>query len=155
MRLTDIAVRVEDGAPIAAATERNGGLGGGVTAILAEIAAGLERLTIAGNTALIDLRSLPLSPDDREELRLALGHGEVTATLEAQGISTLRETAVAGVWWTEHRDQEGALTAELLDIALTPPILAAHPSDVVMAAAALRRRLGTTSPSGSPVKGAA
>jgi hydrogenase-1 operon protein HyaF len=136
-RLSDIGVRIEE-------TERSGGLGGGVGAILAELAASLERLAVDGATALIDLRSLPLSAADRSNLIEALGRGEVHATLDAQGVSTLRETAFAGVWWTEHRNRDGAVTAELLEVTLSPPILLADPQDVALAAAALRRRIGAT-----------
>ncbi len=113
-------------------------------AILAELAARLERLAANGDTALIDLRSLPMSPADRSELLAALGQGEVTATLDAQGASTLRETAFAGIWWIEHRDRDGQLTSELLEVTLAPQILAAIPEDIARAADALRQRLGAS-----------
>jgi hydrogenase-1 operon protein HyaF len=147
-RLRDIAVRIEVAAPAAAEPPhggpalQSGGLGGGVTAILAELAARLERLATCGDTALIDLRSLPMSPVDRIELREVLGQGEVTATLDAQGASTLRETAFAGVWWIEHRDRDGKITAELFDVNLVPKILGSTSEDVAIAAAALRQRIG-------------
>jgi hydrogenase-1 operon protein HyaF len=129
-------------APRAAVPERSGGLGGGVAAILMELAARLERLAANGDTALIDLRSLPMSPTDRGELQEALGKGEVTATLDAQGVSTLSETAFAGIWWTVHRDRDGAVSSELLEVCLVPQILSANPEDIALAAAALRRRIG-------------
>jgi hydrogenase-1 operon protein HyaF len=142
MRLSEIGVRMEGSIAPAAAPERSGGLGGGVTAILAELAARLERLAANGDTALIDLRSLPMSPSDRSELLLALGQGEVTATLDAQGESTLRETAFAGIWWIVHRDRDGQVTSELLEVTSAPQILAAVPQDIACAAVALRKRLG-------------
>jgi hypothetical protein len=142
IRLSEIAVRIEGSIAPAAAPERSGGLGGGVTAILAELAARLERLTAHGDTALIDLHSLPMSPSDRSELLLALGQGEVTATLDAHGESTLRETAYAGIWWTVHRDRDGQITSELLEVTLVPQILAAGTEDIARAAVALRQRLG-------------
>jgi hydrogenase-1 operon protein HyaF len=147
-RLSDIAVRIEATGPAASepphggAALRSGGLGGGVTAILAELAARLERLATCGDTALIDLRSLPMSPDDRIELLEVLGQGEVTATLHAQGASTLRETAFAGVWWIEHRDRDGKIIAELFDVNWVPKILGTTSEDVAIAAAALRQRIG-------------
>ncbi len=129
--------------PLAATpTERSGGLGGGVAAILTELAARLECLAANGDTALIDLRSLPMSPADRSELQEALGRGEVAATLDAQGVSTLHETSFAGIWWTVHCDRDGAVTSELLEVSLVPQILAASLEDVALAAAALRRRIG-------------
>ena len=141
-RLSEIAIRLEGAIPPAAVPERRGGLGGGVAAILTELAARLESLSVNGTTALIDLRSLPMSATDRGELLEALGQGEVTATLDAQGTSTLRETAFSGIWWTVHRDRDNAITSELLEVSMVPQILAAHPDDISLAAAALRRRIG-------------
>jgi hypothetical protein len=83
-----------------------------------------------------------MSPADRGELLEALGQGEVTATLDAQGVSTLRETGFAGIWWTVHRDRDGEVTSELLEVSLVPQILASSPDDISLAAAALRRRIG-------------
>jgi hydrogenase-1 operon protein HyaF len=142
IRLNDIAIRVEGPLLPEPAPESGGGLGGGVAALLAELATRLERLAEHGDAALIDLRSLPMSPADRIELLATLGSGEVTATLDAQGISTLRETSFAGLWWTEHRDAGGKVTAELLEVAQSPMILAADAEDIARGAAALRRRIG-------------
>ena len=141
-RLSDIAIRLEGAIPLAAVPERRGGLGGGVAAILTELAARLESLSEDGSTALIDLRSLPMSATDRDELLEALGQGEVTATLDAQGTSTLRETAFSGIWWNVHRDRDNAITSELLEVSIVPQILAAHPEDISLAVSALRRRIG-------------
>jgi hydrogenase-1 operon protein HyaF len=151
MRLQDIAVRVEAQSPRpAAAPERSGGLGGGVAALLTELAARLERLAASGETALIDLRSLPLSAADRNDLAEALGRGEVTATLDAHGVSTLRETAFAGIWWTLHRDRDGAVTSELLEVTLSPQILRADPEDIAPAAGALRRHVAAAAAQAAP-----
>ncbi len=141
MRLSEIAVRIEGAAPPAAAPQRRGGLGGGVAAILTELAARLEQLAANGDTALIDLRSLPMSDADRSELLAVLGRGEVTATLDAQGESTLRETAFAGIWWVVHRDLDGAVTSELLEVCSVPQILTADPDEIAHAGVALRLRL--------------
>jgi len=133
-RLTEIPIRVEP--PVLA-----GGLGGGVTAILSELASLLERLAHGEEPAAIDLRSLPMSEQDRAALRRALGDGEVQATLNAQGPSSIRETQVPGVWWVEHRDAHGELIAELLEVARVPEILASASDEIAAAAQALRERL--------------
>jgi hydrogenase-1 operon protein HyaF len=73
-----------------------------------------------------------------------LGHGEVQATLRADGVSTLQETGISGLWWIEHRDARGELIAELLEVATTPAILAASTEDMVAASRALRSRLEVT-----------
>ncbi len=133
-RLSDIAVKVELPAP-------GGGLGGGVAAILTELATLLERLATEQTPAAIDLRSLPMSPQDRAELQRTLGEGEVQATVRARGLSSIRETQVAGVWWVEHRDAQGELIAELLEVTRIPEILASAPDEIAAAGPALRGQI--------------
>lgn len=136
-RLNDIPIRVE--APV-----RLGGLGGGVSAILSELAGLLEEVARGSSPASIDLRSLPMSAEDRDELQRLLGSGEVQATLEADGLSTLRETGVPGIWWVEHRDREGKLIAELLEVTHIPQILECASDDMTMGAESLRKRIAGT-----------
>lgn len=99
-------------------------------AVLGEIAALLERLLAGGGNGSIDLRSLPLSPADREWLQQRLGKGEVSISLDAGGASCLTETGVAGVWWVEHRDEQDALRGEFIEVAAVPVLVAAHPEDM-------------------------
>lgn len=158
-RLEDISVRVEPAnggiSPVAAGAVTAGavaagGLGGGVAAILTELVTLLERLAESDIAAAIDLRSLPMSPQDRVELERALGDGEVQATVTAQGVSTIRETRIPGIWWVAHRDPQGESIAELLEVTRVPQILAAAPDDIAAAAAALRAQItatGATRPS--------
>jgi len=138
-RLAEIPVRIE---PAAQGAEPCAGLGGGVAALLAELAALLAGLTDSGRPAAIDLRSLPMSPQDRGELERALGEGEVRATIQADGVSIVRETGISGVWWVEHRNARGELMAELLEVAHVPEILASSVDEVAAAARALQARLG-------------
>jgi hydrogenase-1 operon protein HyaF len=133
-RLSEIAVRIE-------APARQGGLGGGVAALLSELVGMLERLSLGGEAATIDLRSLPMSAADRIDLQACLGQGEVHATLSAEGISTLQETGVSGVWWVEHRDRQGGLVAELIEVTAIPKILEASIDEMAASAEVLRGRL--------------
>jgi hydrogenase-1 operon protein HyaF len=133
-RLAEIPILIE---PPASA----GGLGGGVTAILTEIVRLLERLASLDEPAAIDLRSLPMSPQDRAELQRALGEGEVQATLNAEGISRIHETRVPGVWWVEHRDRHGELTAELIEVSRVPEILASASEEIAAGARTLREQI--------------
>lgn len=133
-RLSEISVRIE-------APKRQGGLGDGVGAVLSELVSMLEKVAAGGEADTIDLRSLPMSPGDRTELQAALGQGEVHATLQCEGISTLQETAVSGVWWIEHRDGQGEVIAELIEVAAVPSILKASGEDMAMSARALRGHL--------------
>ena len=133
-RLSQIAVRIE--LPV-----RHGGLGGGVAAVLSEVAGMLDSVVRGGETATIDVRSLPMSPEDRIALHAALGNGEVQVTLNAEGVSSLQETGVSGVWWVEHRDRQGEVVAELIEVAPIPAILRASSEDMAAGAAELRARL--------------
>lgn len=135
-----IPVRVEPAgvSRVEGAALATGTIGGGVTAILAEIATLLERLVAGGEPAAIDLKSLPMSPADRQSLVGALGPGEVTITLEANGDSTIRETGVQGVWWTEHHDCQGELIAAFIEIARVPTILPVETPELQRGAERLR-----------------
>jgi hydrogenase-1 operon protein HyaF len=115
---------------------------------LSELASCLDRLATTDECAAIDLRSLPLSPDDRMELQHLLGNGEVTATLHAEGESTLRETAFSGIWWVEHRSRDGDLVADLLEVTRVPAILASAPDEISTAAEHLNLRIRQTNSTG-------
>ena len=137
-RLSDIPIRIEP--PLAV-----GGVGGGVTALLSELITLLERLGASQESAAIDLRSLPMSVDDLAELRRALGEGEVRATLDAEGVSAIRETKVPGVWWVEHRDRHGELMAELIEVTRMPQILMTASEEIATGARLLREQLALRS----------
>jgi hypothetical protein len=148
-RLADIPVRIEAAGaiPPAGATgpsaiePPNGGLGGGIAAILCELATLLERLVRGGPSGSIDLRSLPMSPRDRAQLQRVLGDGEVQATVDAQGLSKMRETRVSGVWWVEHYDAHGGLIAELLEVSRVPEILASASDEMAAGVRDLRAQI--------------
>ena len=153
-RLAEIPIRIEGPAPAGgpvstAGPPFSGGLGGGIGAVLMELATLLERLAESQQSAAIDLRSLPMSPQDRTELERALGEGEVQATISAEGLSTVRETRMSGVWWVEHRDAQGELIAELLEVAQVPAILASASDEIAAAARALREHLRSGAPPGA------
>lgn len=120
-------------------------VGGGLRAILAEVAALLEHLAGTGQPGAIDVRSLPLSSADRAQLLQALGEGETDIRIQANGESRIRETAVHGVWWTEHRDADGELLATLIEIARVPTMLAVDDEDLARGALRLRASLAPQS----------
>lgn len=143
-RLSDIPIRSEASARVEPRAA-DGGLGGGVAAILSELVSLLERLVAAGSPGAVDLRSLPMSPVDRAELQRMLGEGEVQATVTAQGLSRVRETRISGAWWVEHLDQQGELVAELIDVSHVPAILTSANDEIAASARALRAQLITAS----------
>jgi hypothetical protein len=115
--------------------------GGGVAAVLTELVGLLERLVDGAQSATIDLRSLPMSSLDRVELQRVLGEGEVQATLNAEGLSSIRETRISGLWWVEHRDRQGELIAESIEVTHVPAILASASDEIAAAARALRAQI--------------
>jgi len=144
-RLDKIPIRIEGralpGGPVPSDDPaQSGGLGNGVSAILAELATLLEQLAESQIPAAIDLRSLPMSPQDRDELKRVLGDGEVQATVNADGLSSIRETSFSGVWWVTHCDAQGKLIAELLEVTRVPEMLASASDEIAAAARTLRQR---------------
>ena len=160
-RLADIPVRVEPSPqkelsrPIGSSAPTGpptGGLGGGVNAVLSELATLLERLVRGEPAGSIDLRSLPMSPRDRAELQRVLGDGEVQATVDARGLSKIRETRVSGIWWVEHFDEQGDPIAELIEVSRIPAILGSAADEIAAGARELRAQISASaacSPGGS------
>jgi hydrogenase-1 operon protein HyaF len=105
-------------------------LTGQAEAVLTEVAEMLKRLLEEGVEDSIDLRSLPLTPADRDWLDERLGRGEVEIVLEAGGRSVLAETAFPGVWKIMHRDTEDRIVAELIEVAFVPAIIRPDQTDI-------------------------
>jgi hydrogenase-1 operon protein HyaF len=109
-----------------------------VRALLAEIAQLVDALARNGGDARIDLRSPPLEPADRASLEAVLGKGSVSAHIDAEVTTDVRETHFPGVWWVEHHDPRGARVAEFIEICMVPEILSAPPEDIARGLAELR-----------------
>lgn len=124
MSLDSIPVHVVNTQP----TETS--LTGNALPLLREISELVRRLLETGETGAIDLSALPLTPADLDWLQEKLGQGEIAVTLQANGESTLNETACPGVWWIEHHNQHGAVTTQLIEVAWVPELVKAHPKDV-------------------------
>ena len=112
--------------------------------VLSEITNLLEQLAKTGEPASIDLRSLPLSDVDRQQLEEVLGHGEVTLELELAGKTEIWETTFPGVWWIRHRGAADKIATEEIAVCRVPEILMTHPVDIEAAAGRLRAELETT-----------
>lgn len=103
---------------------------GNLRALLAEIAARLQRLAEDGAASSIDLKSLPFAPGEYDQLRRLLGTGEVSARIEAIGPSEVVETCYAGVWWVTHCNVEDDIIADSIEITTLPDILKSQPADI-------------------------
>ncbi len=106
------------------------GLSGNALPLLREISELLRHLLETGETGTIDLSALPLTPADLGWLQEKLGEGEIAVTLQANGESTLNETACSGVWWVVHHNIQGAVTSRFIEVAWVPELVKAHPQDV-------------------------
>ena len=113
------------------------GLSGNAWPLMLEIAEMVRGLVETGETAAIDLSALPLTPADKDWLRDRLGSGQIHVTLDAEGLSTLDETACPGVWWVTHRDTRERVLSEFIEVTLVPELVKAHPEDVKMGQAYL------------------
>ncbi len=99
--------------------------------ILNELRHGLDRLLAGGNATVIDLQRIPFGVDDERYLRDALGDGEVHATINTLGKSTVQETGVAGVWWVTHYDEAGSVLGDFLEITTIPEVLKSQHQDIM------------------------
>ena len=108
------------------------GLSGNAAPLLRELDESLRRLLDSGETSAIDLSALPLTPADLDWLRDRLGTGEIAITLQADGESTLNETACPGIWWVTHRNEAGAVTSQFIEVSFVPELVTAHPQDVAI-----------------------
>lgn len=114
-----------------------------VKSLLSEVARHLDRLIATGENAAIDLRSLPLSTEDRARLQQELGKGEVTITIDAGGVSEIHETAQPAVWWVRHYGAGQQVLTERIEIALIPETLVAAREDIAAGAARLKTHIET------------
>ena len=119
-----------DAIPVHVVTAGEGGLSGNAPPLLRELLDCVRRLLSDAEPSSIDLTALPLTPADLDWLRDKLGQGEVTVTLDAHGESTLEETACPGVWWVTHRNEQGAVIAQFIEVAFVPELVWAQAEDV-------------------------
>ncbi len=119
-----------DAIPVHVVTAGEGGLSGNAPPLLRELLTGVRRLLSDAEPSSIDLTALPLTPADLDWLRDTLGQGEVHVTLDAHGESTLVETACPGVWWVTHRNEQGAVIAQFLEVTFVPELVRAQAEDV-------------------------
>ena len=108
------------------------GLTGNALPLLRELLEMVRRLLDSGEPSAIDLSALPLTPADLDWLRDKLGTGEISVSLQANGESTLDETACPGVWWVTHHNEQGAVTSQFIEVTFVPELVKAHPQDVAI-----------------------
>jgi len=121
-----------DAIPIHIVPSAEPGLTGNAPPLLRELAEQVKRLLATGEPSAIDLSALPLTPADLDWLHNKLGNGEIAITLQANGESTLNETACPGLWWVTHHNEQGVVTSQFIEVAFVPELVKAHPQDVAI-----------------------
>ena len=121
-----------DAIPIHIVPSAEPGLTGNAPPLLRELAEQVKRLLATGEPSAIDLSALPLTPADLDWLHDKLGNGEIAITLQANGESTLNETACPGLWWVTHHNEQGGVTSQFIEVAFVPELVKAHPQDVAI-----------------------
>lgn len=143
--LNRMPVRAERAAPAAAQQS----VAPGVLAILHEVKTALERYAATCESTVIDLRWLGAMPAHLEQLRFALGDGEVSASVHSLGITHVWETGIPCVWWISHRDHAAGTRTEMLEIVQTPPLLCGDAHAIEGAIGEMRARLAALGGNGA------
>ncbi len=125
--LAEIGIRIDETLPAENAR-----------ALLHELETHLQRLLETGESAQIDLASLPLTPADHELLDQVLGEGEVFATVSGLGVSEISDTAIPCVWRIEYYNSEEALVAEFIEVSRCPELLLTPVEDMQESPSLLR-----------------
>jgi len=146
----DKAARPAGGAisiPVAVDTLRrdDGLLDATTLAVLNELEAMLEVLASSGAGNSVDLRRSPLAQHEYQQLKTTLGEGEVSADIDSCGRTRVYETAVPGIWWVTHYNQDEKAVGEFIEVTAYPEILRSQPEDLRTAAGRLRERVSRRS----------
>ena len=112
-----------------------------VRALLEEIGSLIKILVNDGLSGYVDIRSIPLTRDEIGHLKYILGSGEVKATVDALGVTEVRETAIPAVWWITNRNLQDEVISEFVEVALMPEILKTQHLDLHDAPGIFKRRL--------------
>lgn len=114
---------------------------GNVTPVLHEIGHALQRWVEDGTPHIIDLRAMPMAPQEVDELINELGEGEIEATLTVLGKSIIRETRYPGVWLVTHYNTTDGVDSRSIEITDIPALLKSQQADIQAGLQQLNHRL--------------
>jgi|TARA_R110002096_G_scaffold426490_1_gene636342 hydrogenase-1 operon protein HyaF len=114
---------------------------GNVQPLLCEVHYALKRLLEGDEEYTIDLRRIPLSSADEDQLEKILGVGEITAELDLMGPSRIWETRYSGVWQVAHFNALDEVTGKYLLVSRCPEILKSQIPDIECALVGLESLL--------------
>lgn len=103
---------------------------GNLKPILHEIQHALRRWLETGESHVIDLRAMPMAPQEIDSLINELGEGEVNATLTVLGKSEIRETRYPGVWLLTHYNSSDGVDSRSIEIIDVPALLKSQNADI-------------------------
>ncbi len=112
-------------------------------AVVAEVAAAVERFITGGQGWTIYIDKMGLSPADRQAIRDLLGEGGLRISLEnsAEPAEWL-ESGVSGVWYGVYYDQSRQRPLlETIEVGAFPAVAAAQTEDIAAGLEGLRRQL--------------
>lgn len=118
--------------------------------LLHQIATMLDTLLTSGQSDSVDLHRTPLASDDRAKLQAVLGRGELNAQVDCLGATSIRETAISGVWWVTHCDEQARVLGEFIEVTLCPEMLRCSPCELRPGLDRLRAKLSPRAPSVDP-----
>lgn len=98
--------------------------------VLNEVRHALKRLIRTGEPTIIDLRGIPFGPGDEQRLLDLLGQGEVQATLDSLGRTSITESRFSGVWLVDHYNSEDERIAFQIEVIDIPDLLRAQVDDM-------------------------
>jgi hydrogenase-1 operon protein HyaF len=124
---------------IAVTTENSPAHTGNVLPLLHELRHALNKHIESGAEHVIDLNSLPMAPQEEQQLEQLLGDGEVHARLDALGRSEIAETAIPGIWRVTHYNGDNARVGRFLEVTDCPAILKSQQPDLPGAVSRLQQ----------------
>ncbi len=114
---------------------------GNLQSIVTEIYHALKKLLAKKNIHRIDLRAMPWTAGEEQQLEQILGVGEVKIEMNAMGKSIFQETSYSGVWWISHYNDEGDVISRLIEISYLPDMIFAQQEDIKSALERLKNNL--------------
>jgi hypothetical protein len=98
--------------------------------LLNEIATALETLKTTGQEQILYLTHPPLTEEDEDFLREALGSGRITIVSNDGNITAWRLTSIPCVWWGEYRDEIERVVLKAIEIAPIPHLATCPRDDI-------------------------
>ncbi len=115
-------------------------------AILKEILQALKDLYEKGETHVIYINKIPITPEDRELILDVLGEGKVRITYKSETQpAEWRETGIYGVWIGVFYGRDGKPILETIEITDFPRLAAAQREDIGESVKVLEERLRSIS----------